>query len=86
MLLYDAQTKAKHKTLKANFKGRYKIMQVHDNQNATLQISPTKLRTYHSNLLKPGNSQDDGYRNLSYVPNYPFDHVSSTPGLQSKSH
>lgn len=53
VLLYDAQSKAKNKTLNPNYKGPYKIAQVHDNQTATLHISPTKLRTYHLNLLKP---------------------------------
>lgn len=47
VLLYDAQAKDKYKTLKPNYKGPYKIkfMQVHANQNATLQISPTNLHT-----------------------------------------
>lgn len=52
VLLYDSQSKAKKKSLRSSYNGPYKIVQVHDNQTATLQIASTKLQTYHFNLIK----------------------------------
>lgn len=87
VLLRDVQAKAKHKTLQPNYKGPYKIVQIHDNQNATLQVTPTKLRTYHFNLLKPyivpGHTQESDHQDANSPVNPSiYDPGPSTSGLQ----
>lgn len=90
VLVYNAQAKAKHKSLQPNYKGPYKIVQIHDNQNATLQISPSKLRTYHFNLLKPcivpgHTSGDDQHDDPPIYPLSPYDPGPGPSGLQHSS-
>lgn len=41
------------KKLTKEFKGPYKIIQIHNNNTASIQLSKNKLKTYHFNLLKP---------------------------------
>ncbi|KAI4463190.1 hypothetical protein MML48_4g00016016 [Holotrichia oblita] len=53
VLLYDQQAKAKNKKLSPNYKGPYKIIQIHNNDTATIEIENNKLKTYHFNMLKP---------------------------------
>lgn len=65
VLLYDCQSKAKNKKLAPNYKGPYKIEQIHNNHTATLRISPSKLKTYHFNKLKPYVVADDDENNCS---------------------
>lgn len=42
VLLDDSLNKAHNEKLSKNYKGPYKIVHIHNNQTATLQISPTK--------------------------------------------
>ncbi|XP_045479182.1 uncharacterized protein LOC123684075 [Harmonia axyridis] len=68
VLLYDNHSKATNKKLNPNYKGPYKIEQIHNNQTASLRISRTKLKTYHFNQLKPYVISDENEDNGSSPP------------------
>lgn len=53
VLLYNKAAKNTSKQLKPEFLGPYKIIQIHNNHTASIQLTPNKIRTYHFNLLKP---------------------------------
>lgn len=48
------------KKLSPNFKGPYKIIKVNQNNTVQVQIKPNKKTNYHTNLLKPFVSGDNG--------------------------
>lgn len=52
VLLKDNLSKAQNKKLNPEFKGPFKIIQIHNNNTATLEISKDKRRTYLFNNLK----------------------------------
>lgn len=53
VLVYNSLAKNTNKKLTKNYIGPYKIIQLHDNNTASVQISQNKTKTYHFNLLKP---------------------------------
>lgn len=53
VLLQNLQAKNTSKQLKPGFLGPYKIIQIHNNNTASIQITKNKIRTYHFNMLKP---------------------------------
>lgn len=61
VLLHNEQAKRTSKQLKPEYLGPYKIIQLHDNKSASLQITRNKIKTYHLDLLKPyvSESQDN---------------------------
>ncbi|KAL3268968.1 hypothetical protein HHI36_008054 [Cryptolaemus montrouzieri] len=74
VILCDSHAKNTSKRLCENFKGPYKIIQIHNNQTATLEIG-NKLKTYHFNQLKPfyelsdnANEQNDSDMDIDYDP------------------
>ncbi|KAL3286707.1 hypothetical protein HHI36_001202 [Cryptolaemus montrouzieri] len=74
VILCDSYAKNTSKRLCKNFKGPYKIIQIHNNQTATLEIG-NKLKTYHFNQLKPfyelsenTNEQNDSDMDIDYDP------------------
>ncbi|KAL3285433.1 hypothetical protein HHI36_023906 [Cryptolaemus montrouzieri] len=74
VILCDSYAKNTSKRLCKNFKGPYKIIQIHNNQTATLEIG-NKLKTYHFNQLKPfyelsdnANEQNDSDMDIDYDP------------------
>lgn len=58
VLLYNSSAKNTNKKLSKDFKGPYKIIQVHDYNTASIQLTKNKTQTYHFNLLKPYVSDD----------------------------
>lgn len=44
-----------NKKLSKDYTGPYKIIQIHNNNTASIRISQNKIKTYHFNLLKPYN-------------------------------
>ncbi|KAK9881313.1 hypothetical protein WA026_015439 [Henosepilachna vigintioctopunctata] len=79
VLLYDSLKKKTNKKLSKNYKGPYKIIQIHDNQTATLKLENNKLKTYHYNLLKPYNVSDNGQQNEENENN--FDLTVNDPSI-----
>lgn len=59
VLLYNMLAKKNFKKLDHDYKGPYKIIAVHENNTATLEITKNKFRTYHFNMLKPYVSGQD---------------------------
>lgn len=59
VLLKDNLSKAQNKKLNPEYKGPFKIIQVHNNNTATIELSKNKRRTYHFNQLKPFVSGDN---------------------------
>lgn len=53
VLLYNLLAKNTNKKLSKDFKGPFKIVQIHDNNTASMQLTKNKIKTYHFNLLKP---------------------------------
>lgn len=52
-ILDKSTQKGVNKKLSPNYKGPYKIIQIHDNDTITVEINKKKTATYHANLLKP---------------------------------
>lgn len=51
--LYDSiQLSHFNRKLEPSYKGPYDVVQIHANNTATLQISKSKQRTYHLDILK----------------------------------
>lgn len=75
VLLLDKQSKSKNKKLAKNYLGPFRIIQIHNNNTATIEIK-NQLRTYHLDLLKPYVVTDNGKS----------ENKSSSPSNNSNNH
>lgn len=84
ILLYDRRAKNTSKRLSKNFKGPYKIVQIHDNQTATIEIATNNLKTYHFNELKPYHlSENEDEENNGDITNPILDANNHNTGRDS---